>query len=434
MHALKSNYYRGAFGAFAAFAVAANCSASGDAMARPRGLMAAYNGPDDAGAVLNELTQAFATFRSTNDTKVNKLANSLDEVNTVLAAIQVGGAGGDDFLPAASHRRAVQNLGKFARTGRPEDLMEGFSPQNRLTSQDDPSGGYAVPDELGKEIIRIQRNSSAMRRLARVVSTNSAEFKQILSAAGLSSGWVGEEETRPETDGPDFKQVIVSAGEIYANPAITRNLLDDSAFDMGSFLATEIGDEFTAMEGAAFITGNGFKKPMGLLAYAATSEADSVRAFGKLQYIPTGESGAFATATTSVSPADALIELVYAVKAKYRANSAWLMNSKTASVVRKWKDPEGRFIWSDSLIIGQPPTLLGSRVEIDEDMQDVGANTFPIAFGDFQRGYLITDRQGIRVIRDELTHKPFVHFYTTKRVGGSLLDSNAIKLIKCSAT
>lgn len=399
---------------------------------RIRGLVAAFNTPPvGAAAMLAEMQRRVDDF-------INRHAEAMDNVNTQIAALKLGGVGGDGSIESrsAGARRAVQNLGKFGRTGRAEDLVEGFNINNAMSIDSDPNGGFTVPDELSSEILKVQRNDSAMRRLARVVSTRSTSFKQPMSVGGTDSGWVGEKQTRSETNTSDIALIDVPAGEIYANPAITRNLLDDSAYDLGAFIVGEIGDEFTAQEGAAFISGNGINKPRGFLDYDAVSTADASRAFGKLQYVATGDANGFIALDVNAGhfPGDCLIDLVYALKAKYRQNGTWLMNSATAAKVRKFKDGEGRYLWVDGLAAGQPDRLLGYPVEIDEDMSDTGANAYPIAFGDWQRGYLITDRVGVRILRDELTHKPFIHFYTTKRVGGGLLDSNAIKLLKCAAS
>ena len=378
-----------------------------------------------------DITAAFADFKAKHKNETAGLNAAIDDLNCKVASLAIG-AGGAAPQSSGRARAALQNLGNFGRNGRAEALTEGFRVNAAMSVDSDPNGGYLAPDELSTELMRIQTNDSAMRRIARVVSTNSGAFMQPFTIGGTGSGWVSERQARPETEAFKLALIDVPAGEIYANPAITQNLLDDNAYDLGSYLATEIADGFNDQEGAAFITGDGVNKPKGFLAYTIVTAADATRAFGQLQYVPSKVAAALSD--NSHNGGDVLIDLVYTLKAKYRANARWLMNSATAGIVRKLKDGEDRYLWQQALTEGQPSLLLGYPVEIDEGMPDIGADKFPIAFGDFLRGYLITDRQGVRILRDPFSNKPYVHFYSTKRVGGGLLDSNAIKLLKIAAT
>lgn len=396
---------------------------------RPRGIVAVRNNTE-ANQIIHGLNAAFASFRDHNNQRLGQLETALDGVNSRMEALRVGGEGFDLPGNSAERRRAVQNLGRFGRTGRVEDLHEGFQVNAAMSTDSSPDGGVLAPTELAGEIMRIQRNDSAMRRLARVVVTSRGDFQQPFSLNNAGSGWVGEKQARPATDGPKLAMVDIPSGEVYANPAITQRLLDDSAFDLGAFIAMEIGDAFTAQEGAAFISGDGINKPRGFLTYDIVAEADATRAFGKLQYTPTGAASDFHTE----DPADCLIDLVFSLKAKYRQNASWLMNSATLAKIAKFKDDQDQYIYQRSLVEGTPDRLLGYPVEIDEDMSGVGTNAYPVAFGDFSSGYIITDRTGMNVLRDPFTNKPFVMFYTTKRVGGAVLDSNAIKLLKCASS
>ncbi len=400
---------------------------------RSRGLIAASANSASPMAVIAELNTAFAEFKARNNGKVDKLEKAVDDLNASVSALRVGGIGGDDSDGLPRNRRAAFNaLGKFGRTGNVDALTDGLTVNASMSRDSGPDGGYVVGEEIATEILRIQRNDSTMRRIARVVMTSSASFKQPFSLNNAASGWVGERQSRPETDGPDLALIDVPAGEVYANPAITQNLLDDSAYDLGQFIATEIGDAFTAKEGSAFITGDGINKPRGFLTYDIVSTADDSRDFGKLQYLPSGVASALTDGTHN--GADALQDLVFSLKAKYRQGASWLMNSATMAKVLKLKSKtEELYLVQRSLIEGAPDRLLGYPVEIDEDMPDVESNAYPIAFGDFSRGYLITDRQGVKILRDPYTNKPYVMFYATKRVGGGLLDSNAIKLLKIAA-
>jgi HK97 family phage major capsid protein len=260
--------------------------------------------------------------------------------------------------------------------------------------------------------------------------------KKIVGLKGTASGWAGENSARTETATTELVAVHPSFGELYAYPAITRHLLEDIAFDLEQWLLESVATEFAVREGAAFISGNGVTKPLGFLSFpvgaAPNTEADAIRTPGRLQYIATGADGAFGAAPAM---ADKLVELVYSLRAGYRANATWVMNSTTAGAVRRLKDSEGRFLWTDGLVIGQPPSLLGYPVLICEDMPTFSTTgAFAVAFGDFRAGYLVADRAGLTMVRDEISQPGTIKFYVAKRVGGAMLDSDAIKLLKFSAT
>ena len=211
-------------------------------------------------------------------------------------------------------------------------------------------------------------------------------------------------------------------------------MLDDSSFNVEAWLANELTMEFAAAENGKFVSGTGILCPKGILAYGVALTADATRAFNVLQYIKTAEAAAFKAASATVNPADCLIDMQTALKPAFANNATWLMASTTLGTIRKFKDAvNGSYIYQPSIALGQPATLLGKPVEIEEEMPAVGANNFPVAYGDFKRGYTICDRIGTRVLRDPFTNKPYVMFYTTKRVGGFLTDSNAIKVLKCEA-
>jgi HK97 family phage major capsid protein len=212
--------------------------------------------------------------------------------------------------------------------------------------------------------------------------------------------------------------------ELYAMPAATQSLLDDAAVDIDQWVAEEVRVAFAEQEGAAFVTGNGTNKPKGFLDY--TKVANGSWTWGSIGTISTGVSGAFPAS----NPADKLIDLVYAVKTGYRANAHFVFNRATQSAIRKLKDGDGTYLWQPSLKPGEASTLMGFPVAESEDMPNIGADAYAIAFGDFRRGYLIVDRVGIRVLRDPYSAKPYVLFYTTKRVGGGVQDFDAIKLLK----
>lgn len=389
------------------------------------------DGGDRRGAakILNELQTNFQAFKDRQETRIETIEASIDDMAASLAASRVGAGG-----PVKEDRKALNAFGNFAKTGLP-DAMRELLPRNAMTTDDDPKGGYLVPQEVGKTIIQRQLDLSPMRRLSTVIQTKSSDFEQLMNAGGSTAEWVGEKQARPETTSPQLLALTYPAHEIYANPSVSQKLLDDSDFDVAAFVTQTLAEDFDQKEGASFISGNGVLKPRGFMAYPTpVTTTDATRAFGTLQYVPSGVAAALSD--TTHNGGDALTDLVYSLRAPYRRNATWLMNSKTAGVVRKLKtsDDLKQYLWTNSIAAGQPPTLLGYPVEFDENMPDIGAGEFPIAFGDFKKGYLITDRIGMRILRDPYTNKPYVMFYCTKRVGGGLLDSNAIKLLKIAAT
>jgi HK97 family phage major capsid protein len=394
---------------------------------RTRGIVAVRATPT-AENILTNLTADFGNFKDRYDRRQTEIENSIDEVVRALAAIRIGGGG--DAAPTETSK-ALNAFGEFVKTGKP-DAMHALMPRADMTSDSDPNGGYTVPREVGSTIIRRQLEFSPMRRLASVVQTRSDIFEQLMQATGGTAAWAGEREARPKTDGATLRALQFPAHEIYANPSVSQKLLDDSAFDIANFVTATIAEDLDLKEGAAFISGDGVNKPRGFLSYGTpVTTVDATRAFHVLQYVPSGVAAALSDATHNGG--DALIDMVYSLRAGYRRNARWLMNSKTAGVVRRLKtsDDLKQYLWVNSIAPGQ---LLGYPVEFDENMPDINVDTFPIAFGDFQRGYLINDRIGVRILRDPFTNKPFVMFYTTKRVGGGLLDSNAIKLLKIASS
>lgn len=289
-------------------------------------------------------------------------------------------------------------------------------------------GGYAVPQEIDAAIARALTQISPIRRIAQVVQTGSAGYRKLVTTGGTGSGWVAETAGRPETDTPEFSEIAPPTGELYANPAASQAMLDDVAFDLEGWLASEIAMEFARAEGAAFVNGSGADRPRGFLAGTVSAAADDVRAFGTLQYIGSGDPVGLGDDVDLV-----LIDLVHSLKAGYRQGASWVMNSATLARIRKLKTADGAFLWQPALAEGQPDRLLGYPVVEAEDMPDAAGGTLPIAFGNFRAGYLIAERRATTILRDPFTNKPFVHFYATRRVGGQVLDSAAIKLLKVEA-
>ena len=309
----------------------------------------------------------------------------------------------------------------YLRQGREAELksISGAAPAD---------GGYAVPREIDAAIAARLKAISPIRAIAQVVQTGSAGYRKLVTTGGTASGWVSEVAARPETATPSFAEIAPPSGELYANPAASQAMLDDAGFDLESWLADEIAMEFARAEGAAFITGNGVNRPKGFLDAPNAATNDAVRPFGTLQFLASGNA-----ATLGASPELKLIDLVHALKAGHRQGASWVMNSATLAQVRKLKAADGSFLWQAGVMEGQPARLLGYPVVEAEDMPDVAAGNVPIAFGNFRAGYLIAERSATAILRDPFTNKPFVHFYATKRIGGQVLDSDAIKLLKIAA-
>ena len=292
------------------------------------------------------------------------------------------------------------------------------------------TGGYAVPREIDAMIDETLKAISPIRAIANVVKVGTAGYRKLVTTGGVASGWVAENAARPITDTPVFVEVAPPMGELYANPAATQAMLDDAAFDVEQWLSGEVATEFARAEGAAFVSGNGTNKPKGFLAGTITAEVDGVRAFGTIQYLASGAAGAFPT----TNPQDRLIDLIQSLRSPYRQGASFVMNSATLTAIRKFKTADGAFLWQPGLIEGRPDTLLGYPIVEAEDMPDIAANAFSIAFGNFRAGYLIAERSETQILRDPFTNKPFVHFYAAKRIGGAVANSEAIKLMKFSAS
>ncbi|MBA4270142.1 MAG: phage major capsid protein, partial [Methylobacterium sp.] len=257
--------------------------------------------------------------------------------------------------------------------------------------------------------------------LATVRTISSGTYKKAFSTTGPASGWVGETAARPQTSSPTLAELSFPAMELYAMPAATQTLLDDAIVNIDQWIAEEVESAFAEQEGAAFVSGDGIDKPKGFLAYPMVAEASWN--WGSIGVLNTGVAGAFATA----NPSDILVDLVYALKAGYRQNASFVMNRKTQGAVRKFKDSTGQYLWQPPASIGAPATLMGFPLVEAETMPDMANNAIALAFGDFRRGYLVVDRAGVRILRDPYSAKPYVLFYTTKRVGGGVQDFAAIK-------
>lgn len=376
----------------------------------------------------------FMAFKTANDARLADLEQKqslVDRLNETLTR-QTGqierltlaaSDGRETTLNVKSENQTRKAWSRYVRSGDQTALnqLEGKS----LTAVDG-NGGYIVPVETEIVIDSALAEVSPFRNLATIRAVSTANFTKPVSSGGAVAGWAGEAETRTETTAPDLDLIEFPAGELYAMPAATQTLLDDSVADVDQWLAEEVQDVFSAQETAAFVIGDGVNKPRGILNYPQA--ADGSEAKGEIGYISTGVDGDF----DADAPIDALIDLTYAPETRYRSNASFIMNRRTLGRLRKFKDADGNYIWQPASQAGQPSTLLGFPVVEIEDMPDIASGSTPIAFGDFRRGYLIADRQGVRVLRDPYSAKPFVLFYTTKRVGGGIQDFSAIKVLRCS--
>lgn len=294
----------------------------------------------------------------------------------------------------------------------------------------DPDGGYLVPQYMSDSITKKIFDQSPIRQIARVEPMDhGSTFEEILDHDDLDAEWVAETGTRAETAAPNIGVASIEVHEMHASPRATQKIIDDSKIDIGRWLVERVADKFARTEGIAFVSGNGVGKPRGFTTYDTAATGDATRAWGTMQHVVTGAAADFAAS----SPGDALIGLTEELRTPYRANAVWVMNRATAKKLRQFKEAStNAYLWEFSLQQGRPDRLLGYPVHIDDNMPDVGANAYPIAFGDFKQGYCIPERLGIRTLRDPYTARPHVVFYTIKRVGGAVLNSEAIKLLKCS--
>lgn len=346
---------------------------------------------------------------------IAEVKGRLDKVNRAAVRPVIGGT---DVADASPELKGF--VDGYLRMGRETELKS-------LSIGSAADGGFAVPRPIDAEIARRLVKLSPVRSVANVVQTSTSGFRRLISIGGTASGWANETGARIETNSPKLAEIVPPLGELYANPSATQQMLDDAAFDVGSWLAGEIATEFARAEGAAFINGTGTNQPRGFLTGPTAAQNDTVRPFGTLQFIASGNANAF-----DATPESKLIDMVFAMKAALRQGAVWMMNSATLAAVRKFKSADGSFLWQAGIVDGQPSRLLGYPVVEAEDMPDIGAGNFPIAFGNFKAGYLIAERTATTILRDPYTNKPYVQFYATRRVGGQVLDSDAIKLLKIS--
>ncbi|MBB5746885.1 phage major capsid protein [Brevundimonas variabilis] len=412
------------------------------------------SGTPETRAALHEMMAAFEAFKGANDARLDEiekkasadvlLEQKVARIDQAVSAAQarldrvvsealrpelgsVSGSGSPSVSTAGRatspfHGEEKAAFEGYVRTG----ASFGLEMKAGLSSAP-TSGGYIVPAETERAIERRLMAGSPMREIATVRTVASGVFRKPVSTAGIASGWVAETAARPETDPATLALLEFPAADLYASPAATQSLLDDALINLDDWLAAEVEDAFAAQETQAFVTGDGVNKPKGFLSYPVV--ADAGHAWGQIGSVASGAAGAFG----GPNPTDRLIDLVYAPGARYRPNGRFVMNRRTVSAIRKFKDADGNYIWAPATRPGETASLLGYAVTEIETMPDLAANSLSIAFGDFGRGYLIVDRAGVRVLRDPYSAKPYVLFYTTKRVGGGVQNFDAIKVMRFSA-
>ena len=379
------------------------------------------------------LARTFEEFKSANDERLagierraadvltdEKLARIDRRLDDLVLKGRRPQLGGEEKSDAATREHKTAFV-SYVRSGEAEGLKRLEAKSLNVASG--PDGGYLVPQNAEREILRRMAAISPIRALATVrqISTNS--YKKAFSSVGPQVGWTGE--AGPVSGAQQvLSDLTFPTFELYAEPAATQTLLDDASVDIESWIADEVEVAFAEQEGAAFVNGDGITRPKGFMASPKVANANY--AWGSLGYVATGVSGDFAASDGG----DALVDLVYALKSGYRQNGAFVMNRRTQSEIRKLKDENGAYLWQPPTTLGAQASLLNFPVVEAEDMPDIAADSFAIAFGDFRRGYLIVDRMGIRILRDPFSAKPYVQFYTTKRVGGGVQDFDAIKLLK----
>ena len=376
---------------------------------------------------------AFEAFKDANDERLAQIekrmsadvvtSEKVDRINRAIDELTL-----KSRRPALSaekreepteHKRAFDT---YVRKGEAHGLSAIESKAMSVGSN--PDGGYLVPQETSDEIGRLLSKASPMRAIADVRQVSSTIYKKPFAITGAQAGWIGEAAARPQTNTPTLAELQFPTMEVYAMPAATQALLDDSAVNLDEWIAREVETVFAEQESEAFIVGNGVSKPRGFMDYPKVANASW--AWGSLGYVATGVAGGFAAS----NPTDKLVDLIYGLKAGYRQNGRWMLNRSTQAAIRKFKDGQGNYLWQPAATADGNASLLSFPVVESEYMLDIATDAHAIAFGDFRRGYLIVDRVGVRMLRDPYSSKPYVLFYTTKRVGGGVQDFDAIKTLK----
>jgi HK97 family phage major capsid protein len=385
----------------------------------------------------DDVLQAFEAFKDANDERLLQIekrmsadvitSEKVDRINKAVDELMLKarrpGLSAEKMAEPSEHKRAFDS---YVRKGEAHGLSALEAKAMSVGSGTD--GGYLVPSQTEAEIARLLSKASPMRSIADVRQSSTTLYKKPFATAGAATGWIGEVAARPQTASPTLAELQFPAMELYAMPAATQALLDDSIVNLDEWLAREVETVFAEQETDAFINGDGVTKPKGFLNYTKVAQASWV--WGSTGYIATGVAGGFAAS----NPTDKLVDVIYALKAGYRQNGRWMLNRTTQAQIRKFKDAQGNYLWQPAATPDGNASLLSFPVVESEYMPDIATDSHAIAFGDFKRGYLIVDRVGVRVLRDPYSTKPYILFYTTKRVGGGIQDFDAIKTLKFGLT
>ncbi len=385
---------------------------------------------------LNTLGSAWDQFRKVNDARVEeierkgnsdplfmeqltKIGNVLDGQKSRLDMIETAHSRparemkNVRFDGNMEHKKAYES---YLRKGN-ESELQSFEKKS-LTAGVNADGGYTVTPQLSDQITAYVNEFSPMRQLASVEQVSTGQLDIIVDNGASDAGWVAETDARPDTTTPQVQKKSIVAFELYAQPNATQRLIDDSAIDIESWIAEKVSQIFAVKENTAFISGNGTTQPKGILGYTAGTS------YGQIEQINSG--------TSAVITFDGLIKLVGGLKEDYLRNATFLMNRASIQAIRTIKDTTGQYIWQPGMALGNPDTLMGIPVRQAVDMPVQAAASLSVVLADFKRAYKIVDHLGVRILRDPFTSKPFVRFYTTKRVGGEVVNFEAIKILKLS--
>lgn len=379
---------------------------------------------------------AKGVFEPLLDEKLAKLNDTISAMQTEIAThqkavddmIAKGARPGENGRGHDENKAHGEAFMKYLRTGESADLDS--IQRKAMTVNSDPNGGYFVPIDRAGRIVQKVFDTTPFRQICGTDTTTRDIYEGETDRDEFTSGWVGEVTSRTTTATPVVGKYQIHIGEIYALPTISQKLLDDADRDVAMWLEEKLSQKFSRAQNNAFAVGNGVNKPFGITAYTTAATADSSRSWGVLEHIAAGASGAF----TGTTPQDKIYDMIYALKADYRQGATWVMPKAVLLLIRKFKDSQNNFIWQPSYVAGQPSTLGGYPVVESEDMPAVAANSLSAAFGNFKRGYAIVDRKGISTLRDPFTSKGNVIFYSTARVGGAVVDFEAIKLLKFASS
>jgi HK97 family phage major capsid protein len=385
----------------------------------------------DPVALIAQINTAVTAMRNKQDelaAKVDPLdVAQIESMNASIGTMQA-------TLDAFATQMAAARLGQGNGPAQPEnpEYSTAFNAHIRrnevsaaMSVGSNPDGGYTAPVEWDRTIANRLKLISPMRQYSTVETVGTAGFVRLFNDRAVGSGWVGETASRPATSTPQLSPLTFGNGEIYAFPFVTQQLLDDSQVNIEAWLNAEVATEFDRQEAIAFLSGDGANKPRGLLTYVTGAASAAVHPWGDIKTVKSG-------AAAAMTP-DQVIALVYALPTAYQGNAKFFGNLNTHAALRLMKDGQGNYLWQPSYQAGEPATLMGRPLVELPDMADVAASSVSLLYGDMAETYLILDRIGVRVIRDALTNKPFIGFYTTKRVGGGVKNPDAMKALKTGA-